>query len=511
MKYKLTLFVFVFAIIGCESESDSKLRTLENPAFQIEQTLSAEVIEISEDLFAVSSVNVSGNKLIISDDGTDSVFKIFELPTLEFLYKDGVVGNGPGELQSPFSESTFVSGDLLEVQDNNKIKRFRIGKNNFEYLGAELLPLIGNPINGLKKVNDSIYIALNAMEDASSEFISINLEKSEVSFKFSPYNDDGFSFPNSMARYQIYLKSSTVNSDVGRLASFYYFFNKFKIHNLKGELLHEIDIVNDRYTNTEIILDQAVKNVMYHVKPYSNSDFIFTMELGETKDEVLETQDTFKPLINVWDWEGNPIARFQIDRLLSNFTVVGNKLYGTPISALRELYIYELPELPKQTKLAKRNLKKSKSEYYETFIPTEWSEHNKVESFKELGLDCLQQYFFDFSDESTCPSAGSGLIRAYSSDLEPFTLDKYVNIYGKGQNAIVETNKIATETFGIKEVVSHKITLVDKTSKGAPDLHSKTWAWSEGDYIVSFSYSTCSNPDNFDQYIPEIISNTKIY
>ena len=47
--------------------------------------------------------------------------------------------------------------------------------------------------------------------------------------------------------------------------------------------------------------------------------------------------------LQVWDWEGRPVARFKFDRKLSMMAVSPkyNKIYALD----NELYVYDLPQL----------------------------------------------------------------------------------------------------------------------------------------------------------------------
>lgn len=79
-------------------------------------------------------------------------------------------------------------------------------------------------------------------------------------------------------------------------------------------------------------------------QPYATNDHIYT--LCENSN-MHDTQKNYRCELQVWTWEGKPIACFEFDRKISLMAISWkyNKLYAFDNSLENEIYIYNLPKI----------------------------------------------------------------------------------------------------------------------------------------------------------------------
>jgi len=78
----------------------------------------------------------------------------------------------------------------LELMDNGILKRLAILNYRLEMKSTKRLPIMEKPINGLNRINDSIYFADNLFSDGSNEHIIINVSKRNILNRFGNYFDE---------------------------------------------------------------------------------------------------------------------------------------------------------------------------------------------------------------------------------------------------------------------------------------------------------------------------------
>jgi|GEM_PF-7039207 len=343
IKIRFILYSLILALcVSCDKEQTYKQKVIATPVFPSKQKLEAKTFELSKSVLVPSAMISDGNNLIILDSGSDTIFKIFDRESLKFKFEGGVKGQGPGELMTPVPSATFILKDTLEIQDQNKLKKFLIRDNGLNYSGFDILPMLNEPVNRLVKLNEDIYFANDVMNSISSELIKINIRKSQVELRFGKYYDDGLNLSSTKDTYTTYQKTLTADPKNNRVAAFYLYFNRFKIFDSQGELLHDVRIKDKEFGGKDFSFEGKDVNVIYNVAPVSDSKSIFTLQIGRPKNDVFNNYDSFKPNINVWSWSGEPIAQFELDKPIVVFTVWENKLYGMSMTNSNHVYVYDL-------------------------------------------------------------------------------------------------------------------------------------------------------------------------
>src|SRR5690554_2728467 len=147
-------------------------------------------------IFVERMENIDDKYLVLVDPQDDKIFKIYNLPNLDFKYKVGDEGRGPNEITSAASVSAFLmptsSGfeiynpDTWEVQSYNLaedgLEQTHTFKLNYEFQMENL--------NGLKKVDNNLYIAESGLitgQAPNYEFIALKPDYTKALFTFGDY------------------------------------------------------------------------------------------------------------------------------------------------------------------------------------------------------------------------------------------------------------------------------------------------------------------------------------
>lgn len=181
--YSLLLLI---ALLSCNYSKTDEYELSPLPPIE----LKSNPIPIGTDLLAPSKLFIYKDKLIAYEDIPRDKFKVFNLPDLQYLYSFGNLGGGPKDFTLIDKESINIS-TYLEVMDNTKIKYIDISDSIADIIDEKKISFSNNPINKLRKVDDSIYFCDNMdMKEKSFEYIKLNTKSKKFSH-FSKYPNWG--------------------------------------------------------------------------------------------------------------------------------------------------------------------------------------------------------------------------------------------------------------------------------------------------------------------------------
>jgi hypothetical protein len=335
------LLIIVFTLC-CKSLSSPKLNFVELP--EIMEPLEGKTIILQNSMFNPLAMTILDDKLFVFDDVKEDIIKAFSLPEIEFAFSYGNVGRGPNEFLKIDNNYFMAYSNQIELLDFGVLKRLKIIDDRMETFEAISLPRLKNPINRIQKLNDTIYVADNAM-DENQEHILIDIGKNEIIKEFGDYPNDNLNVKDNIEKYQIYAKFVVSNVKQNKFAVFYQSFPILRIYNKFGELQKNIYIKDDN--SIEYFAENRDQNLIYFSFPYAAENFIYVMRVNKTEVQIMEDLNNLKPEILVWNWDGNLVARYRLDKIISRFAVSEKykTLYGTFMMKGNEIYEFDLPFL----------------------------------------------------------------------------------------------------------------------------------------------------------------------
>ena len=347
--YSTYLLVILLISISCSDNSEVPVFFEFNEVVNLNSTKTK--IESSE-LGEVVDMLVNDSILVISEMFSDNVFKLFNLRTGRMISNCIKKGRGPNELTGPsvitiykkdiFSTSPNNMNDLIYISVGDLIKE----KNEFRQVDKLNIP-------GAFKtypINDSVIISTGIFENG--RYCLYNKHSKESLIKFGYPYDEEHKNENKIALGFAYQGLITINPETERFASVTTSSGNFEIYEISGSDFYRIfqkSYFLPKYKNDNnrgVIYLKNNKRGFISID--STSEYIYVVYSGLSREN--SDIDTFQgENILVYDWDGNPILRFKLERNIKIMSLNndGKKIYAygiNPVTGEPEIIMYELPD-----------------------------------------------------------------------------------------------------------------------------------------------------------------------
>lgn len=280
-----------------------------------------------EQIIAPSTWRTAGDKAVVFSQKTDSVFFVYHLPDFEYLYSFGAKGEGPDDFSYPYLRTQDVSTSPFYLEDLNKGSRYTylIGDQGAQKTGEQK----GKLYNVFFYVNDSVTFQSNS--DYSGEYLkgyyrTITKNESTIdslipltyykSFKVSHFDGGGIGISG---RY--YNEPQLVYNN-GRLVILYGDVRRTDVYDISpdGHIVLKKS-TGDPSTSQQInAMDlENVQNgeTIYGIQGTENRIYVLT---GDFRKEE-NGRKLLRSYVEVYDWDGNPIKKFDLARAFNRFLV----------------------------------------------------------------------------------------------------------------------------------------------------------------------------------------------
>ena len=294
--------------------------------------------------------SATGKYLIIIEQEAMDIFSVFELP--ELAYKGGFskTGRGPSEFIALDSRSGEATTDGLKICDVNtgfvfiSLKDF---SKNKSFTISKIIKLSGalRPLNDATQINDSIIIGLPYPQ--SNKLI---IDEPFVRYNSNSKKNDYFGqYPNIYPKtrrsifWEIFTRGTVVKSDNSKFASFFNQVKMFRIYKTDGTLEKEqIMKTQDDFFEGEWVRENAIS---YYSIVKATNNYIFAICENQHSHDLLQN----KPILEIWDWNGNPIASIQMDRPVSGFDVSDDnkQIYFIDRQTMDNIFVCDLTQILK--------------------------------------------------------------------------------------------------------------------------------------------------------------------
>lgn len=330
----IVLFLILALLCGC-----SHKRAEINRYSGFEQTISVKStkIEIPPVLLYPRNLFLLKDRLIVLNEKTDTLFQVFSMPEFEYQGQFGIKGEGPNDFHLPsiqavsYTESGFILSDL------NKLKAIN-WENSEPHITSTDMPYQFQYFNGLMELKDSLYCCNT---EYGSEY--------ELRFLYPDGNYEELGvypeevkprFKDALARNQAYNSLLAAKPDGTCVAVFYQHLRRYRIYNANGEL--KTDNVLDILPCQELPDVRDENRYIHPIALYATNRYIYTLNLDMTANEI--SNKVSNPSIQLFDWEGHPLKRYQLDRYISSFIVDEQNgiFYGVFVEDENSIYKFEL-------------------------------------------------------------------------------------------------------------------------------------------------------------------------
>jgi len=335
MRFQYNLITIVLCcslLYSCGNGTDSQTEAL-----PVEQTLKGTVLEFGNEteLLNMKQMKVVNEQfLLVVDEKEEGIFQVFSVPDNKFLYEWGKKGRGPDE----FIDYGFNS---IVGTNKNKVSIFKptyamvssyaVTNESLVHKGDFSLSYENQPdlLNGLKRVDDSLFVVRNSsITEKNKEFVALEPGNKKPLFLFGQFPEEGSDMAPLM-KAQEYWALLAPRPDGTKMAVFYIYHNTFKILGKDGSLEKAIEVYDSNLASLDSDSRMLLRSIVE-----TTDDYIYVFAPNATRAEMKDSED-FRPTVEIWDWEGNPVHRFKLDRPVHAFAV--SEKYGKFYS----YYIYK--------------------------------------------------------------------------------------------------------------------------------------------------------------------------
>lgn len=332
MKQKLCYKLFLYLIIASTfilmplSQSCKKTIVKDVP-FPIEKKIFADSFQVPPVIYASHpGLVITGKKLVIIETQAGKIFEVFSVPDFKYIGGFGASGRGPEEFQNINTYSASATENGLRIFDFEK-GILEIDFTNFPVKATSsniiTFPFSVQYMNSPFQINDSIICGIpypqaeiiNGQPETrfiDNLYIRFNANSKRVDY-FGNYPD---LYPKKYSDqfWIIYMNMTTVKPDKQKFASAGYLIKTLHIYNNDGTLAKELimkvpdDLLAEESLNPKITYYDAIK---------STDNYIYAICEDAPPDNLLNNI----PTLEVWDWNGNPVMRFKLDRPVAAFDV----------------------------------------------------------------------------------------------------------------------------------------------------------------------------------------------
>lgn len=322
------LFIIAIFSFGCSNGVHSpQLKVIST--FPIVKELEATVIETASVILSPERLFIFDGQLWLLQNRPDTMFSVFSLPQCQYLYGLGNRGRGPNEFLSPLANTIQVANDeKFTMIDHFSLKTLQLSKNKELLTVSKEEIFETTPINGFVKLNNTLYCSFadcGMGTKGDYEYRMFNTSNG-IETKFSTYPHLISKAIDGDERCQIYHKSLVSNPSIEKFAAFYTFFKYFRIYTYRGEIDIEISVEVPPYE------PDLEKRKVFYGTPVATDKYIYVP--CSSKE------------LQVWNWQGEPIAQFIIDRKFFCYAIdeVNSKMYivSAREDAVNKVYSYDI-------------------------------------------------------------------------------------------------------------------------------------------------------------------------
>lgn len=306
-----------------------------------------ETVELRADSVAIREIvqprryAVSGDKMLLLSNKGDSLMHVYRLPAVEFLYKGLRVGNGPGEIPSAYPEmvNRYQQDGLFSITCNGMLFDFTASDTGLVARGMKRIGQ-GRTHNSPVPPADSLLVkdGINAKWDAVLLYLRDMvtgrvLDSTASQAVFYPERNGGY-YENESWGVQNGGKYAAVYPETGRIEFYDISAGKLDLKKAWGDRTPASELKDTDFYGRK-------KGCEYY-ESRTDGKYLYVMEAYYELDGQGERQVKASNVL-VYDWEGNPIKKYRLDKTVNSMMVAGGKLYAFDWEAdFEKLYVYDL-------------------------------------------------------------------------------------------------------------------------------------------------------------------------
>lgn len=344
------IFIIIFLFFVACREKSSEIDIVVDNLPQV-QLLHHESVQLPEEGKLVNPYGievVNDEYLIIINESSDRIIQVFQLPELNWLYSWGRLGRGPGEFYSHIDEQSInIKKDTLifynTITNRGSLKYYVINDEEIREVKEHQIFYEGQrmPLNRVRRITDELYFAdFGIVEETNQEYIALSPNSIDSLFTFGSFPDTDL---QRHRRAQYFAKTNVAKPDGQKFAAYYLHHNKFSMYDFEGNPLVHGDI----HDLNVPIAQQSTNEFIYRAFTHASDDYIYVYSPYSNEETIFADPENYSPIIEIWNWDGEPITRLKLDRPVHQFTVSERygEIFTFSVFENDQIYIYDIEEI----------------------------------------------------------------------------------------------------------------------------------------------------------------------
>lgn len=334
MNIKYLILILLLSFVTNRSEvTDTKIVNIKDVQFPI-TNLESKVVGgwINDQVELPRSIAVKGDHLLVIENDfriNEQLIKFFSLSEKKMTGYYGRSGRGPGEILGGIQiVPVFGEAERFSFLDfsRKRVSKIDISEvlNGEHYKEPELYKILPPAYIKMQTaviLNDTLLVGSGAIREGKLVFANFKTDEYRLT-DFIPKKGQNV---NSYLKANIYLTRLAANANRKKVVASNLFFNQIEIYNYYGDL--ELIISGD--SSNQVFDDSPDRwhtnsTVEYYTHVITTDKYIMAAYYNKSHDELYdemgEIKEGIKTAIRVFDWSGNPVKQFNLDKYISQFT-----------------------------------------------------------------------------------------------------------------------------------------------------------------------------------------------
>lgn len=327
IKLKICSLGLLFILVSCKDSKKNVPSFFDNEINY--KSLSTEQTFNFDNIYQPQIMKVIGDKLLISDSGSESAFHVLEIQddnSLKYLKGVGKVGRGPGEFTRLMD---FIDVDsIILAYDGAQLKLIGYDKNLNILPEKEIMLNTQGMATSFYSIQNGKFVSVGLFFDDRFQVYDSNGEILGQFGNIIPIKENFTNRDNALAWRSL----GAVNPATNSVYLFSANANNIEMYNLDGKLLKTVK--GNGFPMPNMALDESgwpVDNggIMAYEGLDVDNEFIYGFYSGAKRSSFKQGEgNLFEQMefnkIHKFDWELNVVSAYLLDHIPSSFAVDGN-------------------------------------------------------------------------------------------------------------------------------------------------------------------------------------------
>lgn len=334
------VLLLMLTAVGCNNRDSKTLLDI----FPKQIDLIGDICNIDDDsLASIEDIQCNDSSLLVFDYHSGESFTLFDINSGKMVARFGTIGQGANEIPLGVYGNLEENDFYIHYDQTGYIGKYNIDSL---YTNVDLSPsclakykIQEAQLSRLVVMNDTLFLGAGTYK-SEYQYLLFDKNSNVIDYAVDIYNVD----ENSLNKYHKFLSNQGKLRKCPGKNQFVYSINYssnidfFEIRNNKIDVIKSFRLKDPMYKpmqdgkyNRMIPLDD---NIIGYIDIAPTDKFVYALYADKKISEDNVGNDLSSNIILVFDWEGNPIKQYKIDREAFYIAVdgVSQKLYAAVIN-----------------------------------------------------------------------------------------------------------------------------------------------------------------------------------